>query len=298
MNIHKIGQYLNVELGDGTSLTCNDCTDEFFAKVIAAKDNREALLDLFYPENQATRTLLKKLEHSNILTQEGNSIYIKSICELTVPQDFAAKILEAEELGDKDKLSAYLNFWTLLSLNPDSRVRNNLFWFLNRWGMVISKSGLIVAYRNADIKTEGTRFNQGLTKFVTQEYARRKYIKSGSLEDIWVIMQDNTFEILSESALDNIPDDVVILGKLNDLYSTLTTDNSENTTVYTDHHSHKFSIRLGHIVTMPRGECDENQHNTCSRGLHVAAKGWLQRNYFGQVGMRVLVNPSNIVAVP
>lgn len=32
--------------------------------------------------------------------------------------------------------------------------------------------------------------------------------------------------------------------------------------------------------------------------VHVGGKDWLQKNYFGDVGLRVLVNPADIVAVP
>jgi len=49
---------------------------------------------------------------------------------------------------------------------------------------------------------------------------------------------------------------------------------------------------------MDRDNCDTDQNNTCSRGLHVAGKSWLQSNYFGDTGLRVLINPSDVVAVP
>ena len=52
------------------------------------------------------------------------------------------------------------------------------------------------------------------------------------------------------------------------------------------------------MVTMKRDACDSVQENTCSSGLHVAGKGWLKRNYFGNNGLVVLVNPADVVAVP
>lgn len=74
--------------------------------------------------------------------------------------------------------------------------------------------------------------------------------------------------------------------------------NQDTAPVYTDGYTKKFSIMIGKPVTMPRNKCDSNQSNTCSRGLHVAGKSWLQSNYFGDTGLRVLVNPSDVVAVP
>lgn len=300
MNILRIQSSLVLTLDDGTMFSTNKCTDEFQEAVLKNLNNRQALIELFEPDFAEATLLNEGLRNSKVITVEGESAYIKSISELTLPQDFAKRVLEAEQAGDEDKLTAYLNFWTLLSLNPDSRVRNNLFWFLNRWGMTLSKSGLIVAYRNADIKQEGIQFNQELTRFVSQQYMTTKYNNPSQLNDMWVIQQGETFAVCVEWYLDTVtqPEDVVVFGKLTELYNTLCNDSSDLTTVYTDHHSHSFEIRLGHVVSMPREKVDSNQHHTCSTGLHVGAKGWLERNYYGSVGMKVLVNPADVVAVP
>lgn len=55
---------------------------------------------------------------------------------------------------------------------------------------------------------------------------------------------------------------------------------------------------IGQTVSISREECDPNQDQTCSRGLHVAGMSWLQSNYFGRVSLVVLVNPADVVAVP
>lgn len=300
MNLLRINSNLVLTLDDGTTFSTSKCTDEFQTKVMENINDREALMVLFEPDYAEATLLTKNLSASKIITVEGESAYIKSISELTLPQDFAKRILEAESQNDGDKLTAYLNFWTLLSCNPDSRVRNNLFWFLNRWGMTISRSGLIVAYRNADIKQEGVQFNQELTRFVSQQYMSIKYNNPSQLEDMWVVLIDNTMTVCSEWYLDKTtaPENRVIIGRLTELYDTLCNDSSELTTVYTDHHSHSFEIRLGHVVSMDRAKVDSNQHHTCSTGLHVGAKGWLEKNYYGAVGMKVLVNPADVVAVP
>ena len=67
-----------------------------------------------------------------------------------------------------------------------------------------------------------------------------------------------------------LEEDDVYIGELVDLYTMLTSDASDKTTVYTDHHSHKFQIRLGHVVSMPREKCDSVQEHSCSAGLNVA----------------------------
>ena len=87
-----------------------------------------------------------------------------------------------------------------------------------------------------------------------------------------------------------------VTGMLADLYNKLSDE--DTAPVYTDGYTGRFVIRIGEPVTMPREKCDTNQNNTCSRGLHVAGKTWLQSNYFGNTGLRVLVNPADVVAVP
>lgn len=75
-------------------------------------------------------------------------------------------------------------------------------------------------------------------------------------------------------------------------------DTTREEGVYTDHHSHTFRIKIGEMVTMPREACDCSSANECSRGLHVSGTNWLSRNYFGNTGLVVLVNPADCVAVP
>ena len=75
-------------------------------------------------------------------------------------------------------------------------------------------------------------------------------------------------------------------------------DTTDEEGVYTDHHSHTFRIRIGEMVTMPREKCDCDSNVSCSRGLHCSSVGWLKRNYFGNIGLACLIDPSQVVAVP
>ena len=297
MNLLKLHGCLVVTLDDGTQFVTEKYDDEFYQKVCNNLDNKEALIDLFNPDYHRTKLLIEGIAKSKIITQVGNSLYIKSISELTLPQDFAEKIFEAECNNEEDKVTAYLNFWTLLSLNPDSRVRNNLFWFLNKWGMTISKSGLIVGYRNVDIKTEGTQFSPELTKFISQNYMLES---SNNSKEVLMKMlvgvdEDGRFLLINEQgALENIG----ILGNLYDLYNAIIKSNNELSTTFTDHHSHTFTIKLGQIVKMDRDKCDSVQEHTCSSGLHIGGKDWLRQCYFGEIGLKCLVNPTDVVGIP
>lgn len=215
---------------DGTYLERDNVSDELFKQIVEAEDDEEVFY-LMCPSYQEQRdeylnvmNLFERVDNSNILSLRGESVYWEEVSELSMPLELVKSILDAEDSNNEILIDTYKNFWTLMSLNPDAECRKNLFWFLNRNGLTISKHGFFVAYRNVD-----------------------------------------------------------------------TTDQDG---VYTDHHSHTFKIKIGEMVTMPREKCDCDSNNECSRGLHCASKHWLNRNYYGNVGLVVLVNPAEVVAVP
>ena len=162
MKIIRLKSNLTVILDNGTTLTNNNCDDEMYNYVMACQDNEEEVKAVMAPElykrkeEIETKTkMLSEMNGSEYLTVKGKSVYIESVSQLTVPEDLATALYNAEQEGDKELVQTYINFWTLASLNPDSRARTNLFWFLNKYGMKISSSGLFVAYRNGELKSEG-----------------------------------------------------------------------------------------------------------------------------------------------
>ena len=225
----KVDNKVTVLLENGDFVE-REVTDEEFKKVLEAQSDDEVLRILCpeYSEVVDSRnkalSMVEKLRQSKLLRVKNDTIYWDNVSSLSVPVELAEAIVDAELEHNDLKISTYRNFWTLMSLNPDDRCRKNLFWFLQKYGMTISKCGFFVGYRNVD-KTE-----------------------------------------------------------------------EEN--VFTDHHSHKFRIKVGEMVTMDRNKCDTVQENTCSSGLHIGGKGWLKRNYYGDTGLACLVNPADVVAVP
>ena len=225
----KVDNKVTVLLENGYFVE-GEVTDEEFKKVLEAQSDDE-VLRILCPEYQKTiddrnkaLSMIEKLRQSKLLRVENDTIYWDNVSSLSVPVELAEAIVDAELEHNDLKISTYRNFWTLMSLNPDDRCRKNLFWFLQRYGMTISKCGFFVGYRNVDKTKE------------------------------------------------------------------------EN--VFTDHHSHKFRIKVGEMVTMDRDKCDTVQENTCSTGLHIGGKGWLKRNYYGDTGLACLINPADVVAVP
>lgn len=67
----------------------------------------------------------------------------------------------------------------------------------------------------------------------------------------------------------------------------------------TDHRTKTFDYSVGaEPARMPRNEVDEDPNNTCSKGLHVCAQGYLGQYYGGGATILVKVNPRDVVAVP
>ena len=296
MKIIRVMNTVTVVLNNGEIISSSECTDEMFLNIYNNQTDEDYVKSILIPEFENKQTivaekknLMEDLEYSQYLTAKGSSVYLLDISELSVPEDLVEAILLAEKEEDEELIQSYLNFWTLVSLNPDSRCRQNLFWFLNKYGMTISRSGLFVAYRNVKIKKAGVSIDPKLANFISSEYARIKFISKKSPKDYLVLKTVDGY-VLTKTSYNNT------IGNLSDLYKQLS--DVEVSTVYTDGYTGKFEIKLGEIVSMPREKCDSVQENSCSRGLHVAGKTWLKENYFGEVGLMVLVNPADVVAVP
>ena len=299
MKIMKIKNNITVILQDGSMLTNSNCTEEMHEQILANINDEDFVKGLLMPEYLKTKEevdvkmdIVENYTKSEYLTVKEGSVYIKSISELSLPEDLVVAIWKAEQEDNVELLSTYLNFWTLTSLNPDSKARTNLFWFLNKYGMTISRSGLFVAYRNVVLKKEGTEINSKWTKFITDSFTKVKHKLKKSPKDYFIGKDKNGERICTPSKKKIVK----LKGVLSELYNKLS--DSDTAPVYTDGYTKKFTIRIGDSVTMDRSKCDPNHDNTCSKGLHVAGKDWLQSNYFGDTGLRVLVNPADVVAVP
>lgn len=55
---------------------------------------------------------------------------------------------------------------------------------------------------------------------------------------------------------------------------------------------------VGSVVTMDRKDCDADRDQTCSRGLHVAALGYVKGSYHDGHVLECKINPRDVVAIP
>ena len=277
MIVFKRNNFVRVEFSDGYSYVNSNCSEELADFITSNAENEDVVRKRIDEED--TKDIEGKnlvsadiFAESELLQVRGSYVCMPSVSEISIPADFCKKILEAEKSGNKMEISRWVNFWTLVSLNPDSRVRDNIFWFIRKWNIKISDSGFLIAYRNADIKKESSYTREQLQHIINTYYTE-KYANHADVSKIK----------LFDKPLDSLYYDIT---------------EGEEVSVYTDAHSHTTTIKLGHPVSIPRKDCDCDSNVSCSKGLHASSAGWLKRNYFGQVGMQVLVNPASVTAIP
>ena len=257
---------------------------EIFAPKLTAKE-KEIKAEI--AEAERTKSVLEWMqeierngdEHFEV---KGAKLFMKDI-NITIPEFLALEFFDRRE--SQEDLSSFINFWRLCALNPDARVREDLYKFLKGNDMTVTQFGCFIGYRNANIKEEG---NKELNEFVAKQWAKTKKWKK-SPKKRWVVGQEGNYKIVKSE-----PD--VCIGNLDEMYNKLS--EAEGRTVYTDAHSGTTTIIIGEPVTIDRSECDADPNQTCSRGLHIGKSTWLKENYYGNVGLAVLVNPMNVVAVP
>ena len=287
MKVIKNGGSIIVVTDDGNILHRNGCTNEMFEEIKQTSDKNRLLFLMVddYKDVISKRikvdSYLQKVQDSSILLQKENSIYWEGVSELSMPEALVNAVLKAEAEGNDEALEGYRNFWVLMSLNPDPECRKNLFWFLERWGMKIAKCGMFIGYRNVDIKEEGcvTTYSQELCDFTVENYERIRKQKKGTGSYIVVDNGNNKFSLLKLNPAEGVdaPKGSKVYN-LKDLYAELKAvnflaKNIGNDTVYTDHRSHSFTIKVGEIVSMPREETDTDSNVSCSRGLMCSPLG-------------------------
>jgi hypothetical protein len=203
-------------------------------------------------------------------------------------------------------MDAIVNFWTLLMLNPDVRVRTDLFDFISTHDFVLTDKGYMVVYKAVREVTKDT----AATAFA--EYVNRTYLKVKKDWDtsvnkyvVYRKIKEGTWDITKKKTAqkwDEKKKGVEILGKLGDLYKSIfetqkTEDNAVPT--YTDLYRGTMKIVLGEPVQLECKECDADYRNECSNGLHVGATRYVES--YATHTSKILVcyvNPANVVAVP
>lgn len=215
-----------------------------------------------------------------------------------IPDDLVAVIKDYNENGYP--IDAVINFWKLLMVNPDKRVRTDLFKFIQTHDFVLTDTGYMLVYKAVKYKEKEVN---DVAEFVTNQFLHvkqdwkcspNKYVVYRNAEGMLGITKKATAE-----NWDKNDKAIEFLGNLGDLNTELEKLGQASQTVYTDKHTGKMNIKLGQPVKMERTKCDADPKIDCSYGLHVGATKYVER--FADNGNAVLVclvNPANVVAVP
>lgn len=152
--IIKVDKKVIVMFEDGSYCERDDVSEELFKEIVDTQNDEEvyALMNPEYEQKVQEYTeatnLKSSVKDSKLLILKGESVYWEEVSQLSMPTELIKVVLDAEANNDEVRINTYRNFWTLMSLNPNEECRRNLFWFLNRWGLKLSKCGFFIAYRN------------------------------------------------------------------------------------------------------------------------------------------------------
>lgn len=344
--IKTIDGTVTVTLSNGAIYSLENCSDELYNKIIGCRFDFDKLENLLNPKLSENKKelddyykFIEDVKKSNLIVKEGDCFYIKSISEVSVPEQLVKAIVKEElESENSEVINSYLNFWRLCSMNPNSEARTNLFWFLKKWGMKISKSGFIVAFRNAIQKNKATPVD--LAKFISEVFIDIKLKKKKSTKDYVIAVDlDGNHSVfhkdsnkLKEEVFDakkyqkyidfvqeNFDEDINLehseafkemcdeyideCGKPK--YTILGTVNDLYKNLSNEDDDFVFTDEYSKTTTIKIGqpvrmnrELCDETQVSCSRGLHAGGLSWLGKGYFGDTTLMVLINPSNVVSVP
>lgn len=230
----------------------------------------------------------------------SNEVYLKGF-STPIPETLLEVIKEYHANGFPTE--PILNFWKLLMINPDKRVRSSLFDFIKTHDFVLTDMGYMLVYKAVYVKEKNkvdTTFNAFIIDAVNKvrgwKTSLNKYV-------VYKRLSDNQYDITKYTTVENWDvreRNVEIIGKLGVLYDAITLQSQVATEeVYTDMYSRTMTIEIGKPVYMNRTECDADPAVDCSFGLHVGATKYVKS--FANVDSKILiclVNPANVVAVP
>jgi hypothetical protein len=313
----KIGNTVSLSIdGKLHKKLCTDPkeADELFKAVIKAKEdpsdaNVKALRILI---NERTRKIIEAGLEADTETGEA---YLAGF-NTPIPDTLLTVIKDYHENGYP--LDAVINFWKLLMINPDTRVRTSLFDFITAHDFVLTDKGYMVVYKAVYYKgeEEGTSIDKPadatLTEFISNSYLhiKSKWKCSPNKYVAYRNLGDDSFaftKLETAEGWDEEDKNIEVLGKVGDLYAALVLADNKQADVeavvkpieYTDMHTRTFSIRLGEPVKQARKTCDADPSRDCSNGLHVGATSYVNRFANKECAiLACLVNPANVVAVP
>jgi len=296
----KVGKVVNISIdGKLRKKVCDtkETADKLFKLVLKVKENptEKGIETIYAYLNDKTRVAMECGLESDF---QSGEVYLAGF-NTPIPMDLVEIIKDYHENGYP--LDAIINFWKLLMVNPDTRVRESLFEFINTHDFVLTDTGYMVVY-----KAVRYRLNKAddLSEFLAKSYLHVKKDWNCSPRKYMVYMdvEKKTYHITKKETAANWDEKkkgIEILGNLKDMFENLDKYIENSEAPYTDKYSGTMEIKLGHPVLMDRKDCNSNPTQECSYGLHVGATRYVE--WYGNESDAILVcyvNPAHVVAVP
>lgn len=310
----KIGNVVNLMI-DGNafqkSFASQEEANDFFKLMIKARSGDEAAYDEIMVElKRRYKTVIK-----DILEKDSDdNFYLKGL-DIKMPKLLGETFLDY--LENNFPVSALVNFWKLLVTNPDPRVREDLFEFLQQYNFVITDNGYFNAYKAVEVKEQA---DNDLAAFVSNQYLKiKKWKKNPSDYEVVTFSTtevekvenpdydpDYNEELEDDDPIDNIEPEFIekkktvyvqklvkagvrnpdngavetVHGNLAELFKGID-KLVENRSVYQSRHSDKNGNKveqvLGEPVKMARIETDNDPKKDCSQGLHVGSVRYVEQ---------------------
>jgi len=186
----KIGNLVNLVI-DGNAwqktFESQDEANAFFKLIHKARTgDKDAFNELLTALNRRYKTVI-----NGILEKDSDENYYLKGIDIKLPSLLADTFVDYIE--NDFPVDALVNFWKLLLTNPDPRVREDLFKFLQEYNFAITDNGYFVAYKAVEAKnTTG----EDLAAFVSNQYLKiKKWKKNPANYEVARILTEITEEV-------------------------------------------------------------------------------------------------------
>ncbi len=310
----KIGNVINIIIDGNTfqkTFETPEGANAFYRLMHSARGGDKAALDELLGElNRRHKTIIK-----GILEQDADQNYYLKGIDIKMPEILANTFVDY--LDNNFPTNALVNFWKLLITNPDIRVREDLFEFLQNYSFSITDNGYFIAYKAVEIKTET---DLDIAAFVSSQYVKIKTWKKnpinyevlkvtttetetvdnpdyeyyGDIDDEddenygqddngedEVIEQTTTkveLKLVAADANKDVFENFTVVGNLSELFKNIDSM-TENRTVYQSKYNGAPKIEqvLGVPVKQERAKTNNDPKEECSDGLHVGSTKYVER---------------------
>lgn len=164
----KIGNVINLVINGNAFQKTFENQDEanaFYRLMHEARNGDQSALDNLMVElNRRYRTIIK-----DILEKDGEDNYFLKGIDIKMPKLLADTFVDY--LENDFPVNALVNFWKLLVSNPDARVREDLFVFLQNYNFSITDNGYFIANKALEVKQAA---DLDIAAFVSNQYLKIK----------------------------------------------------------------------------------------------------------------------------